>query len=1037
MTRIFISHSHSDEAIAFKLVNFLLAALRLEEEDILCTSNPDQGLSYSYSSITDQLKNQLKNSSALIILITADSLHSAWIPFEAGSFWTTDKPIIPILGPGLTQNDLPGPLRSCLSILIEAKNWEHKVNNAINQLVDQLKIQQKVTKRRNDTFKEFSNSLRAWQSKRPATDPLQQREIEELKNQIQDLEQSCSKQREEKEKLDQERAQLAQQLENKERLHQQELREREATYQKEKEELEQNYQNQKYQLEQSLQSQILISSLESRENKKPPLVIYAPDLDIKLVKGDDLLVKRDDLFFPELKFIEQEDALPGALSPQFNEPLIFNGQRITPLIPLKPLLLDYFTPEDLLSIIEFQTLKTREGLKIRLILDLPLTGVKENQQSENYRLYKDYALKEENSLGYQLPVLQIWPNFKKQDWKEYYIFYYDGELEDRTFKITYPQAKNIRNFKEGFGTFLMYRAADFPEYLICTDFTNNEIGLILFKSPAEIRANNCWQVGVDFGVSLTNIYINSNRHELPQPLDLKNLQLQVTDSITDTRLTTLFEYFVPENFKLLYDYNPLPIHNILTTRGKDLGNPKMLPILDSRIYVPDLATFKPQQNWIKTNLKWSTNNLPYIELFLKNLALHISALAAEGGVKEIQWAVSYPPIFSQEDIRDYASLWRDIIQELRKTTGIIHKIPEIDSKNFRLQNIAFAQYFADFEDRDLVCTTCIYMEDDISDISIWEDNNMVYQSSVYLAGQDIFSQFLKLNSIFAVEKFGFDPREWKGLGADAFSAKLDAWLRYDSQQWLAEHRVLQREDKDFQGLTRLMTIGIAGLYYYVGILLKVVSFEDKYKRSKITTVYIGGKDSRFFNWLDERGKFDRNSELNELFSRMLSKGSGFEDTKEITFLSCKPQAISSCGLVLNKKKLQGLSRRVKDPIITGETCFINGIEFTSDRRLTLSDNADEEITEFTIRELVEVPKFLYEFHQAIKDLELESITGLKDYYPSLEKDDNSKLWEDTKRELDNMLLDIKGDSKNISPESGFILGLRALLIVLDKQWAYK
>ncbi|MGK7893868.1 MAG: hypothetical protein AB4372_09650, partial [Xenococcus sp. (in: cyanobacteria)] len=53
MTRIFISHSHSDEAIAYKLVNFLLAALALQEKEILCTSNPDQGLSYSSSSVPD------------------------------------------------------------------------------------------------------------------------------------------------------------------------------------------------------------------------------------------------------------------------------------------------------------------------------------------------------------------------------------------------------------------------------------------------------------------------------------------------------------------------------------------------------------------------------------------------------------------------------------------------------------------------------------------------------------------------------------------------------------------------------------------------------------------------------------------------------------------------------------------------------------------------------------------------------------------------------------------------------------------------
>ncbi|MDJ0900321.1 MAG: hypothetical protein QNJ55_16070 [Xenococcus sp. MO_188.B8] len=61
MTHIFISHSHSDEAIASKLVNFLLAALSIKEEEILCSSNPDQGLEYRFTGAPDQLKEKLKN----------------------------------------------------------------------------------------------------------------------------------------------------------------------------------------------------------------------------------------------------------------------------------------------------------------------------------------------------------------------------------------------------------------------------------------------------------------------------------------------------------------------------------------------------------------------------------------------------------------------------------------------------------------------------------------------------------------------------------------------------------------------------------------------------------------------------------------------------------------------------------------------------------------------------------------------------------------------------------------------------------------
>ena len=214
MTRIFISHSHSDEAIAFKLVNFLLAALGLKEKEILCTSNPDQGLEYRFTGITDQLKNQLKNSEALIILITSDSLHSAWIPFEAGSFWTTDKPIIPILGPGLTQNDLPGPLKNLLIIPIDAQDFEDRINNATNQVAKNLNLQQEFTRRRNYTLQEFCAPLRAWQSKRPAPDTSQPEEIERLKAQIQESEKSHSNQLEElKQSLQSQIKQLEKQLE--------------------------------------------------------------------------------------------------------------------------------------------------------------------------------------------------------------------------------------------------------------------------------------------------------------------------------------------------------------------------------------------------------------------------------------------------------------------------------------------------------------------------------------------------------------------------------------------------------------------------------------------------------------------------------------------------------------------------------------------------------------------------------------------------------------------------------------------------------
>ena len=111
MTRIFISHSHSDEEIADLLVNFWHEALELGKMGIRCTSDPNRGLAFSSASISDQLKTDLTESGALIVLATLDSLRSLWILFEVGLFWTTDKLVAPLLGPGLSYEDLPDPLK--------------------------------------------------------------------------------------------------------------------------------------------------------------------------------------------------------------------------------------------------------------------------------------------------------------------------------------------------------------------------------------------------------------------------------------------------------------------------------------------------------------------------------------------------------------------------------------------------------------------------------------------------------------------------------------------------------------------------------------------------------------------------------------------------------------------------------------------------------------------------------------------------------------------------------------------------------------
>ena len=295
----------------------------------------------------------------------------------------------------------------------------------------------------------------------------------------------------------------------------------------------------------------------------------------------------------------------------------------------------------------------------------------------------------------------------------------------------------------------------------------------------------------------------------------------------------------------------------------------------------------------------------------------------------------------------------------------------------------------------------------------------------------------EVNTNFLCKSFQQSPQDWKGLKQERFYAQFDNLLRHGSEQWLRDKIKNFDKDPEFQSLVRLIAFGTAGLYYYVGILLKVLHAEGKYSVDEITPTYVGGNGSRLLNWLDNSGEFDRNSEVNELFSYMLSRGSGFEDAEEKTRLSQKPKDEVACGLVLSDTRLKGLTTRQEDPLIAGEVCEINGEQIKYDSRLKWEDT----IKDFKIPELGQLFTFMDEFNLGIQELKLEDIKPMPQYQrgKGLEAQYKEQLYRKTRKELDAMLLKEfnRGDAENVRPDAPFIFGLKALLRVLAKEWAGK
>jgi hypothetical protein len=327
-----------------------------------------------------------------------------------------------------------------------------------------------------------------------------------------------------------------------------------------------------------------------------------------------------------------------------------------------------------------------------------------------------------------------------------------------------------------------------------------------------------------------------------------------------------------------------------------------------------------------------------------------------------------------------------------------------------------------------------------SDISIWQENNLVHQCSVKFAGRNLFSRVVELYPNL-LKFFGLSEDLVGELRGEKLDAKLDFLLRENSATWL---RNKPDEEPCFQEFLQIMAVGLSGLYYYIGLLLKVLHEEKKYSKPEITPVYIGGNGSRFLHWLAEGGEFDEFSILNKLFSRMLAQGSGFEDIQVKTSLSKEPKTEVALGLVADKQnsRLQGLERTTEeDPLIAGEVYKLQGEKCSPFTRLQLV--GEEKIQQLQVvdeHDLQVLPQFLYQFDLALQELKLVRVVKPLDrevYQPNPQVQGNLSLWRDVSRQMFAYQSKIDGKTSEVELEPPFILALKGLVDVLAQRWASK
>ena len=80
-TGVFISHAHEDSDLAESLLRLLKDALKLDADDITCTSDADYGLRRG-AVLSDEIKQRLDSAKAVFLLATPASRGREWVQYE-------------------------------------------------------------------------------------------------------------------------------------------------------------------------------------------------------------------------------------------------------------------------------------------------------------------------------------------------------------------------------------------------------------------------------------------------------------------------------------------------------------------------------------------------------------------------------------------------------------------------------------------------------------------------------------------------------------------------------------------------------------------------------------------------------------------------------------------------------------------------------------------------------------------------------------------------------------------------------------------
>ena len=623
-----------------------------------------------------------------------------------------------------------------------------------------------------------------------------------------------------------------------------------------------------------------------------------------------------------------------------------HGRTMTSwLYPLKPWVLFLLGPKALRENFSLSHAEDKKRVEVKLAIKVHSPRSNQHEIVDLSKIYRDDEIVEMEHIEKERPsgINAIWPNLHNSGLKHFFYYYngnprsqllldhplnpqvMSGILEssnteqDRLNRVFDLGAMSYQsgqlnedmafwsNQTEGMTQTVVWGAHPW-EAILCSDkrvarkySDDPQAGVLLLPElPPAGGGDTGWEIAIDFGTSNTAVYFRPPDRE-PQAMSFSNRVsgLFGENSRVDWE-NILTKYFIPPQDQ------KVPFLSILANRQQ---NPPSThpPVLTSLVHFgEDLSTtldlIQGNDKSIQPlfNLKWdeSEEKIRAMERFISQVALQSLTEVVDQGAdpKLVTWAFAYPLAMKGRS-QDYMHSFEVALEKVLGNGDPIEKryesLPE---------SVASALYFAKHKEAHFSGNVItIDIGGGTSDLTIWQHQKMLWESSLRLGGRDtliaVLAHRLDLLNTLGLDEPYDQLREY-GPNEPKLINSLEGLVNNPLFSPLFEENLYKYRANKYKNVVDIGMLALAGTLFYLGLMVRHLSKVGLFNPlTKSMDICLGGRGSKLYS-LIKKPQSNEPKFLDQA-RNFFQKASGLNG--EVRFIFSREQKHEvACGLLSRK-----------------------------------------------------------------------------------------------------------------------------------------